>query len=185
MGNILSFVKQISSSGITKLDKKYEVFLDFENDALDNSDLSEEEQQLANDIEAKLTRATELLVTLKSYGPGGRQIIKEANSNPHDSQALDSAWNKMLPLVDSLLQLKKASDDLNAEVPRILDAMIDRKSKMTERTGRESSDLVNMLRKNMFLSVQLGLILDYAMRFDALKQTAPSIANDIRLENQI
>ena len=80
-----------------------------------------------------------------------------------------------------MLQLKKASDDLNAEVPRILDAMIDRK--MTERSGRESSDLVNMFRKNMFLSVQLGLILDYAMRFDALKQTAPSIANDIRLFN--
>ena len=175
MGNILTFVKQISNIGLPELDKKYEVFLDFENDALDLSELSEEERKLSEDVETKLKTAIENLTKLRNYGSGGRNIIKEASASPSDKDAQDSAWRQMLPLVDSLLTLKKTADDLTAEVPRILTAMWNRKD------GRESGDLVNVFKKNMFLVVQLGEILDFAMRFDALKQCAPSIANDIRL----
>ena len=38
---------------------------------------------------------------------------------------------------------------------------------------------MNVLKNNIFFVLQLGKILDYNMRFDALKMNAPSIPNDI------
>ena len=79
MGNILSFIKQIKdkNGGIPDLDEKYGVFLDFENEHLDFSHLSDEEKQMAEHIENKVMSALTLLEILRNYGPGGRPLIKE------------------------------------------------------------------------------------------------------------
>ena len=59
------------------------------------------------------------------------------------------------------------------QVPEILDNLWGRKE------SRQSTEIVNVLKNNIFFVLQLGKILDYNMRFDALKMNAPSIPNDI------
>ena len=175
MGNILAFIRQIRDGSFSgaDLDDKYGVFLDLENENLDFSVLDEREKALAEKIETKLKAAYQLLEFLQNYGSGGRQIIKEASANTSDESVQTNAWNRLVPMVASLLQLKKMTDSLNEEVPELLSNMWDQK------VSRESLALIDMFRKNMFLVVQLGKILDYAMRFDALKMNAPTIPNDI------
>ena len=82
MGNILSFIKQIKdkNGGIPDLDEKYAVFLDFENEHLDFSDLNDEEKQMAEHIESQVMSASLMLEILRNYGPGGRPFIKEYGS---------------------------------------------------------------------------------------------------------
>ena len=171
----MAFIRQMRDGSISGagLDDKYGVFLDFENDNLDFSDLNEREKALAEKIERKLKSAYQLLEFLQNYGSGGRQIIKEASARSNDETLQNNAWNSLVPMVGTLLQLKKMTDSLNEEVPEILSNMWGQKE------SRESVALIDMFRKNMFLVVQLGKILDYAMRFDALKMNAPTIPNDI------
>ena len=175
MGNILAFIRQIRDGSFSgdDLDDKYGVFLDLENENLDFSVLDEREKVLAEKIESKLKSAYKLLEFLQNYGSGGRQIIKEASAKTNDESVQNDAWDKLVPMVASLLQLKKMTDSLNEEVPELLSNMWGQKA------SRESLALIDMFRKNMFLVVQLGKILDYAMRFDALKMNAPTIPNDI------
>ena len=175
MGNILAFIRQIRDGSFSgdDLDDKYGVFLDLENENLDFSVLDEREKVLAEKIESKLKSAYKLLEFLQNYGSGGRQIIKEASAKTNDESVQTDAWNRLVPMVASLLQLKKMTDSLNEEVPELLSNMWGQKA------SRESLALIDMFRKNMFLVVQLGKILDYAMRFDALKMNAPTIPNDI------
>ena len=173
MGNILAFIRQIRDGSVADLDDSYGVFLDFENENLDFSVLNESEKVLAEKIESKLENAYQLLEFLQNYGAGGRQIIKEASAKINDNTVQTEAWNSLVPMVASLLNLKKMTDSLNEEVPEILSKMLGQK------VSRESLALIDIFRKNMFLVVQLGKILDYAMRFDALKMNAPTIPNDI------
>ena len=175
MGNILAFIRQIRDGSFSgdDLDDKYGVFLDLENENLDFSVLDEREKVLAEKIESKLKSAYKLLEFLQNYGVGGRQIIKEASAKTNDESVQNDAWDRLVPMVASLLQLKKMTDSLNEEVPELLSNMWGQKA------SRESLALIDMFRKNMFLVVQLGKILDYAMRFDALKMNAPTIPNDI------
>ena len=173
MGNILAFIRQIRDGSVEDLDDSYGVFLDFENENLDFSVLDESEKVLAEKIESKLKTAYQLLEFLQNYGAGGRQIIKEASAKINDETVQTEAWNSLVPMVASLLKLKKMTDSLNEEVPEILSKM------WGQKISRESLALIDIFRKNMFLVVQLGKILDYAMRFDALKMNAPTIPNDI------
>jgi len=173
MGNILAFIRQIRDGSVADLDDSYGVFLDFENENLDFSVLDDSEKVLAEKIESKLKTAYQLLEFLQNYGAGGRQIIKEASAKINDNTVQTEAWNSLVPMVASLLKLKKMTDSLNEEVPEILSKM------WGQKVSRESLALIDIFRKNMFLVVQLGKILDYAMRFDALKMNAPTIPNDI------
>ena len=59
------------------------------------------------------------------------------------------------------------------QVPEILNNLWGRKE------SRQSTEIVNVLKNNIFFVLQLGKILDYNMRLDALKMNAPSIPNDI------
>ena len=59
------------------------------------------------------------------------------------------------------------------QVPEILDILWGRKN------SRLSTEIVNVLKNNSFFVIQLGKILDFNMRFDAMKMNAPSIPNDI------
>jgi len=173
MGNIISFIKQLKESGYEEVDEKFGIFLDFESNNLDVGEASMNEKDLSLRIEEKLNNSLELLEFLKNYGAGGRQIIQEASAKTGDPVAQDEAWNKMVPLVCTLLDLKKMTDSLNEMVPEILGKMWEVK------TSRESLDLIEVFKMNMFLVIQLGKMLDYDMRFDALKMCAPSIPNDI------
>lgn len=173
MGHIISFIKQLKESGYEEVDEKFGIFLDFESKNLEIGEASMAEKDLTAKIEEKLNTSLELLEFLKNYGAGGRQIIQEASSKPGDTEVQDAAWNKMVPLVCTLLDLKKMTDSLNEMVPEILEKMWEVK------TSRESLDLMDVFKKNIFLVIQLGKMLDYDMRFDALKMCAPSIPNDI------
>ena len=44
---------------------------------------------------------------------GGSQIIKDAISKPGDPQIQEEAWEKMLPLIKNLLDLKQSYSALN------------------------------------------------------------------------
>ena len=44
---------------------------------------------------------------------GGSQIIKDAISKPGDPQIQEDAWEKMLPLIKNLLDLKQSYSALN------------------------------------------------------------------------
>jgi len=155
MGNILAFIRQIRDGSVEDLDDSYGVFLDFENENLDFSVLDESEKVLAEKIESKLKTAYQLLEFLQNYGAGGRQIIKEASAKINDETVQTEAWNSLVPMVASLLKLKKMTDSLNEEVPEILSKM------WGQKISRESLALIDIFRKNMFLVVQLGKILDY------------------------
>lgn len=173
MGHIISFIKQLKENGYEEVDEKFGIFLDFESNNLEFAEASGSEKELSSKIEEKLNSSLELLEFLKNYGAGGKQTIQEASSKPGDCAVQDAAWNKMVPLVCTLLDLKKMTDSLNEMVPEILGKMWEVK------TSRESLDLIEVFKKNMFLVIQLGKMLDYDMRFDALKMAAPSIPNDI------
>eukprot|EP00092_Neocalanus_flemingeri_P011405 GFUD01012288.1.p1 GENE.GFUD01012288.1~~GFUD01012288.1.p1 ORF type:complete len:393 (+),score=95.77 GFUD01012288.1:50-1180(+) len=172
MGNILTFIKKLKESGYEEVDEKFGIFVDFEGNNLE-SEADGSDKELSTKIEEKLNSSYELLEFLKNYGAGGKQMIMEASSKPGDAEVQNEAWNKMVPLVYSLLDLKKMTDSLNEMVPEVLEKMWEVK------TSRESLSLIDVFKKNMFLVIQLGKILDYDMRFDALKMSAPSIPNDI------
>ena len=144
MGNILAFIRQIRDGSVADLDDSYGVFLDFENENLDFSVLDESEKVLAEKIEGKLKNAYQLLEFLQNYGAGGRQIIKEASAKINDNTVQTEAWNSLVPMVASLLKLKKMTDSLNEEVPALLSKM------WGQKVSRESLALTDRLRKNMF-----------------------------------
>jgi len=173
MGNILAFIKQLRDGGLENIDEKYQIFLDFENENLDFNDLREDERDLAVKIEEKLKSSQELLTFLGEYGSGGRKFIVEASANVTDLELQNKAWEKVVPMIANLQKLKKMTELLNQEVPEILDNLWGRKE------SRQSTEIVNVLKNNIFFVLQLGKILDYNMRFDALKMNAPSIPNDI------
>ena len=173
MGNIITFIKQLKEGGYEEVDEKFGIFLDFESNNQEFSEANEHEKELSSKIEEKLNSSDELLEFLKNYGAGGQKIIMDASSKPCDAAVQDDAWNKMVPLVSSLLDLKKMTDSLNEMVPEILEKMWEVKD------SHASFDLIDVFKNNMFLVIQLGKILDYDMRFDALKMSAPSIPNDI------
>jgi len=173
MGNIITFIKQLKDGGYEEVDEKFGIFLDFESNNLEFTESNGTEKELSSKIEEKLNSSYELLEFLNNYGAGGKKIIMDASSKPGDSAVQDDAWNKMVPLVCSLLDLKKMTDSLNEMVPEILEKMWEVKA------SRESLALIDVFKKKMFLVIQLGKILDFDMRFDALKMSAPSIPNDI------
>lgn len=173
MGNILAFMKQLRDGGLENIDEKYQIFLDFENENLDFNDLREDERDLAEKIEEKLKSSQELLTFLQEYGAGGRKFIVEASANVTNLELQNKAWENLLPMIANLQKLKNMTDSLNQEVPEILDNLWGRKE------SRQSTEIVNVLKNNIFFVLQLGKILDYNMRFDALKMNAPSIPNDI------
>jgi len=97
----------------------------------------------------------------------------EASANVTNLELQNKAWENLLPMIANLQKLKNMTDSLNQEVPEILDNLWGRKE------SRQSTEIVNVLKNNIFFVLQLGKILDYNMRFDALKMNAPSIPNDI------
>ena len=123
MGNILAFIRQLTDSGNPELDQKYSVFLEFENEHLDFSELNGKERALAEKIERKLLSAYQMAEFLKSYGAGGRQVIKEASAKPTDLDVQNEAWNKLLPMLNSLLQLYRVTGELIEDVPEVLNNM--------------------------------------------------------------
>ena len=48
--------------------------------------------------------------------PGGSQLIKDAISKPGDPEIQEEVWEKMLPLIHNLTDLKQSYSALN-EVP--------------------------------------------------------------------
>jgi len=171
-GNIITFIRQLGDSGIPEVDEKFGLFIDFEKETIE----SDEEQMvhdLYNRIDVKIGESSELLKFLSEYGPGGQKIISEAISKPGDPEIQEEAWEKMLPLINNLMELKLKYAQLNQMIPELLGQM------WATKTGRESACLLEVFRQRESLLIQLGKILDINMRFDELKMSAPTIPNDI------
>ena len=45
--------------------------------------------------------------------PGGSKVIQEAISKPSDPQIQEEAWDKMVPLITNLINLKESYTNLN------------------------------------------------------------------------
>jgi len=172
MGNLLSFVRSLGDKSVSELDDKFRLFIDFEKDKIENPG-EQKVHDLSVKVDAKISESSEALKFLSSYGPGGSQIIKDAISKPGDPQIQEGAWEKMLPLIKNLLELKQSYAALNQMIPEILGQMWETKK------DRSSSALLEVFRQRETLLVQLGKILDSNMKFDSLKMMAPSIPNDI------
>jgi len=166
MGNIITFIKTLQDRESSFVDEKFAIFLDFEGTFDQDDDLSK-------DLEEKLATCTPLLEFLSTYSSGGRLLIQEANKNSGDEEMAEKAWTTMVPVVNQLLELKNATDDLNQLVPKILALLWSKKE------GRTSSAHVNLFKQYASLIIQLGRILDIDMKIDALKISAPSVPNDI------
>jgi len=172
MGNLLSFVRSLGDKSVSELDDKFRLFIDFEKDKIENPG-EQKVHDLSVKVDAKISESSEALKFLNSYGPGGSQIIKDAISKPGDPQIQEEAWQKMLPLIKNLLDLKQSYAALNQMIPEILGQMWETKK------DRSSSALLEVFQKRETLLIQLGKILDINMKFDSLKMMAPSIPNDI------
>jgi len=173
MGNLLSFVRSLGDKSVSELDDKFRLFIDFEKDKIENPGEQKQVHDLSVKVDAKIGESSEALKFLSSYGPGGSQIIKDAISKPGDPQIQEKAWEKMLPLIKNLLDLKQSYSALNQMIPEILGQMWETKK------DRSSSALLEVFRQRETLLIQLGKILDVNMKFDSLKMMAPSIPNDI------
>ena len=114
MGHIISFIKQLKENGYEEVDEKFGIFLDFESNNLEFAEASGSEKELSSKIEEKLNSSLELLEFLKNYGAGGKQTIQEASSKPGDCAVQDAAWNKMVPLVCTLLDLLRTEPDFGS-----------------------------------------------------------------------
>jgi len=172
MGNLLSFVRSLGDKSVSELDDKFRLFIDFEKDKIENPG-EQKVHDLSVKVDVKIGESSEALKFLSSYGPGGSQIIKDAISKPGDPQIQEDAWEKMLPLIKNLLDLKQSYSALNQMIPEILGQMWETKK------DRSSSALLEVFRERETLLIQLGKILDVNMKFDSLKMMAPSIPNDI------
>ena len=170
MGNILTAIHQLKDSGDPEVSEKFGIFLDFEGDDVKPDSSNEFSLRL----EEKVRVSEPVLENLKNYGAGGKKFIFDATANPTE-EVQEACWNKMMPLICSLLECKNMTDELNQLVPEILKEM------WTSQVGdsRQSNTVLDILKDHMFMMLQLGKILDIDMRFDAMKMTAHSISNDI------
>ena len=173
MGNILTAITQIRDSedpvSGAEVGEKFGIFLDFESDAI----LPEPDNQLHSQLEVALREAEENLNIFSSYGLGGKQAIFEATSN-RNPENQEKTWATLVPLMGILSKSKSTTDNLNKFVPEILGQI------WTDAKGNEKrKSIVDILKMNMYLMIQLGKILDINMRFDAKKIQLESISNDI------
>eukprot|EP00092_Neocalanus_flemingeri_P001528 GFUD01001630.1.p1 GENE.GFUD01001630.1~~GFUD01001630.1.p1 ORF type:complete len:372 (+),score=102.30 GFUD01001630.1:55-1170(+) len=169
MGNILAAIHQLKDSGDPEVSEKFGIFLDFESDDVK----ADPNSAFSLKLEEKVKKSEALLENLRNYGTGGKKFIFEATANP-SVEVQDATWAKMIPLISNLVDLKNMTDELNQLVPEIL-------SQMWTGVGdsRQSTTVLDIFKDHMFMMLQLGKILDYDSRFDALKMTAQNISNDI------
>lgn len=48
-----------------------------------------------------------------NFVPGGSKVIQEAISKPSDPQIQEEAWDRMVPLITNLINLKESYTHLN------------------------------------------------------------------------
>jgi len=172
MGNLLSFVRSLGDKSVSEIDDKFKLFIDFEKDKIENEG-EQKVHDLSVKVDGKIGESSEALKFLANYGPGGSQLIKDAISKPGDPEIQEEVWEKMLPLIHNLTDLKQSYSALNEMIPEILGQLWE------EKKDRSSSALLDVFRERETLLIQLGKILDVNMKFDSLKMLAPSIPNDI------
>lgn len=64
--------------------------------------------------------------------PGGSQLIKDAISKPGDPEIQEEVWEKMLPLIHNLTDLKQSYSALNEMIPEILGQLWEEKKDRLE-----------------------------------------------------
>ena len=172
MGNILTAITQIRDSvdpvSGAEVGEKFGIFLDFESGSI----LPEPDNQLHSQLEVAVREAEENLSVFGSYGLGGKEAIFEATSN-RSQENQEKTWATLVPLIGILAKSKSTTDNLNKFVPEILGQI------WNDAQEDEKTTILEILKMNMYLMIQLGKILDINMRFDAKKIQLESISNDI------
>ncbi|KAI3655021.1 hypothetical protein MP228_000401 [Amoeboaphelidium protococcarum] len=152
MGVLLSLLK---SDAVVTTD----IFVDFE-----NAKPMPEEQQLYDQVNKKMAGCPQLLDSLKNYSGCGEQIRK-AISTP-SKQAEEEAWAAVCPAVSQLKEFFDFSSVLEECFTMLLRGLC------------QGSDIKNNLEKKQATAQLLAKTMTFALDFDDLKMTNPSIQND-------
>lgn len=145
-------------SQLTQRHDSVQIFLDF-----DNAVPSPKEQDLWNEIHLILQIGPQILDQLKAYS-GCEAYIRSAISAP-SPETEDAAWNKLLPCVDQLRDFYEYSLKLETLFPKLFVALC-------------QDDPQENLSNQQALAKQLGMVFDFALRFDNAKMINPAIQND-------
>lgn len=157
------------------ISEKFGIFLDFETDTV-TPDVT---NQLHVQLGVAISKAEEMMVSFGEYGDGGKQIICDLTTNPSEEKQ-EEAWSTLCGLVQTLARCKQVSDDLTNFVPEILGQIwCGLQDSGGGSPGVQRKSWTVIIQEHMFLMLQLGKILDIAMRFDAKKIATMSISNDI------
>lgn len=135
------------------------VFVDFEH-AEPNSD---EEKEVYAAVNGVLSRATEILDSLEKY-QGCEDLIKNAIQNP-SPEAVEKAWEALLPHIDKLKEYYDFSLELEESFPRLLQTLC-------------KNDPQQNVSTQQALTKQVAQVFDFVLRFDDLKMVNPAIQND-------
>jgi len=135
------------------------VFVDFENAEPNGA----EEKEVYEATRQCLDKAPEILGSLEKY-EGCEDLIKNAIQNP-SPEAVEAAWEALLPHIDKLKEYYDYSLELEECFPRLLQTLC--KNDPQQNVGTLQA-----------LTKQVGQVFDFVLRFDDLKMVNPAIQND-------
>eukprot|EP01091_Cochliopodium_minus_P015441 TRINITY_DN54_c1_g1_i1.p1 TRINITY_DN54_c1_g1~~TRINITY_DN54_c1_g1_i1.p1 ORF type:complete len:307 (-),score=71.36 TRINITY_DN54_c1_g1_i1:125-1045(-) len=129
---------------------------------LENPKPSENEKVVHSKFEEILSHSELILEKIKSYGDGCKELIRVSISenNPTNEHAV---WERLIPNVETLKGFYEYSQQLTKSFPQLIEELCN-----TEQTIIEKQALAK----------QLGLTLDFALRFDDIKMKTIAIQND-------
>jgi len=135
------------------------IVLDFEN-AKPNDEV---EKAVHSKLEDILQQAEPTLEKVFNYGDGCKELIRVAiaQSNAENERLV---WQKLVPNVELLKYFYEYSQQMTKAVPELLETLC----KNSEQT----------LAQKQALAKQLGVLLDFALRFDDCKMKTIAIQND-------
>jgi len=136
------------------------IILDFENAAPN----TEEEKKIHGDIHAYLQNAEEILSEIANF-QGCDDVIRKAITSP-GTENEKTAWDAIVPSVDTLKKFYDFSVDLEEVLPKLLMNLF------------SNNQATQTLKGQQALAKQLADILDFVLRFDDAKMINPAIQND-------
>jgi len=133
------------------------IFLDFE-----NAKPSDLEKTMHSRFEDILNQCESILEQILGYGDGCKELIRVAITE-NSTKNEQAVWEKLIPNVELLRNIYEYSQQLSKSFPELLDALI---------------KVDQTLQQKQAIAKQLGMTLDFALRFDDCKMKTIAIQND-------
>jgi len=145
---------------------------------LDNVKVTDHEMKMHDEMEEVLSQMNDVLAELKEY-EGCQDLIKAAmgkigggdieKKNKKDNTSNEkTAFEALLICVKKIKNFNDFAEELGRTFPSLLEFLSE---------GAEGRSVAE-LDKQQALSVQLGKVLDFTLRFDGLRMMKPEIPND-------